>query len=125
MSAGPVRVVLVEDNEIYRSTLELLLGQESGIEVVGAVGEVGEALSVLSGADADVAVLDLRLPGLAGGEAVAAIVTALPGVAVLCLTAEATSELAEAARAAGALSVLEKDAPTREVADAIRSAARG
>lgn len=120
-----VRVLLVEDNEVYRATLELLLGQEAGIEVVGAVGDVGSATSALEGCVTDVVVLDLRLPGVSGADAVTAIDAVAPAARILCLTAEATPELTGAARAAGAWDVLEKDASTRDVADAIRSAAHG
>lgn len=120
-----VRVLLVEDNEVYRDTLELLLGQEDAIAVVGAVGDVGSARSALDGAAPDVVVLDLRLPGLSGAAAVRAIGASAPGARILCLTAEATPELTDAARAAGAWDVLEKDASTRDLANAIRSAADG
>jgi DNA-binding NarL/FixJ family response regulator len=120
----PLRVLLIEDNEVYRSTLELLLAQEEGIVVVAGVGDVGSAASHLEDVPPDVVVLDLRLPGLAGADAVAALLATAPTTRVLCLTAEATPALATAARAAGAVGVIEKDLPTREVADAIRSAAR-
>ncbi len=122
---APVRVLLVEDNEVYRDTLELLLGQEDAIAVVGAVGDVGSARSALSDAVPDVVVLDLRLPGVSGADAVQAIGASAPEARILCLTAEATPELTEAARAAGAWGVLEKDASTQDVANAIRSAAHG
>lgn len=118
-------MLLVEDNEVYRDTLELLLGQEDSIAVIGAVGDVGAARSALDDEAPDVVVLDLRLPGVSGADAVRAIGASAPDARILCLTAEATSELTDAARAAGAWDVLEKDASTRDVANAIRSAAHG
>lgn len=124
MTVPPVRVLLVEDNEVYRDTLELLLAQEEDIVVVAGVGDVTAAVGRLDGVPPDVVVLDLRLPGLAGADAVAALTAAAPSVRVLCLTAEATPALAAAARGAGAVGVIEKHLSTREVADAIRSAAR-
>ena len=96
MTVPAVRVLLVEDNEVYRGTLELLLAQEEGIVVVAGVGDVAAAVAQLDGVPPDVVVLDLRLPGLAGADAVEALAAAAPSVRVLCLTAEATPALAAA-----------------------------
>jgi DNA-binding NarL/FixJ family response regulator len=116
------RVLLVEDNAVYRSTLELLLPAE-GLEIVGAVEDGESAVEAAISARPDVVLLDLRLPGLSGAEAVAAILERAPDLAVVCLTAELEPDLGYAARAAGAIDVLDKAQPTRTIADAIRSAA--
>ena len=63
-----VRVLLVEDNEVYRSSLELLLGLQSGLAVVGAVGTGTEAAEAAERLRADVVLMDYRLPGLDGVE---------------------------------------------------------
>ena len=100
------RVLLVEDNAVYRSSLELLLGLQSGLEVVGAVGtgdEAAEAARVLA---ADVVVMDYRLPGLDGAAATRAVI-ASSGAAVVCLTAEATADEREEILRAGAVALVE------------------
>ena len=117
------RVILVEDNLVYRQTLELLLPPE-GIDVVGVAGDAEDAVGLAAALVPDVVLLDVRLPGLSGAEAVDALRAAAPTAAIVCLTGEATHEQAEAARASGALTVIDKATPTRQLADAIRSAAR-
>lgn len=117
----PTRILLVEDNEVYRATLELLLPGE-GVDVVAAVGDGAAALAVLTAIEVDVALVDLRLPGqLAGGALVAALRAQAPSVPVVCVTAEPSVEASEAALAAGALTVLDKSLPPRRLADAVRS----
>ncbi|HEX3290486.1 MAG TPA: response regulator transcription factor [Gaiella sp.] len=116
------RVVLVEDNAVYRSSLELLLGLQSGLEVVGAVGTGDEAAEAARELAADVVVMDYRLPGLDGAAATRAVVSS-SGAAVVCLTAEATADEGEEILRAGAVAVLEKGGPIDALAAAIRAAA--
>jgi DNA-binding NarL/FixJ family response regulator len=116
------RVVLVEDNAVYRSSLELLLGLQSGLEVVGAVGTGDEAAEAARDLAADVVVMDYRLPGLDGAAATRAVVSS-SGAAVVCLTAEATADEGEEILRAGAVALLEKGGPIDALAAAIRAAA--
>ena len=116
------RVLLVEDNDVYRSSLELLLGLEPSLEVVGAVGSGAEAASDASELAPDVVVMDYRMPGLDGAAATRAVI-ASSGAAVLCLTAEATVEEREEILRAGAVGLVEKGGPMQRLAEAIRSAA--
>jgi DNA-binding NarL/FixJ family response regulator len=117
------RVLVVEDSDVYRETLVLLLDAADGICVAGAVPDVGAALGTLDDRlDAGVVLLDLRLPGVSGGAAVAALRAAAPSLRVICLTGQRTSELDAEALAAGAELVLEKGVSTHDLADAIRSA---
>ena len=84
-------MLLVEDNEVYRSTLELLLDGRDGIEVVGAVADGRAAPPRLPSASTPTSsLMDFRLPGLDGAAATAAVRACAPDAAVLCLTAEAT-----------------------------------
>lgn len=118
----PTRVLLVEDSDVYRSSLELLLQLEDGIEVVGAVATGREALEQVPTSRPDVAVVDLRLPGLDGVATTAALRSASPAITVVCLTAEATAEEREAVLRAGAVAVVEKAQPIRALADLLRTA---
>jgi DNA-binding NarL/FixJ family response regulator len=116
-----VRVLLVEDNDVYRSSLELLLALQPGLEVVGAVGSGADAAGAATRHAADVVVMDYRLPGLDGAAATRAVI-AETGAAVVCLTAEATPEEREEILRAGAVALVEKGGPIERLADTIRSA---
>jgi DNA-binding NarL/FixJ family response regulator len=118
----PTRILLVEDNEVYRASLELLLGLQEGIEVVGAVGTGDEAADAAARLGADVVLMDYRLPGIDGAAATRAVV-ASSGAAVLCLTAEATPEERAEVLGAGAVGLVEKGGQIESLADAIRGAA--
>lgn len=118
----PVRVLLVEDNDVFRQALELLLGMQAGLEVVGAVSDgtaVVEACRTLS---PDVVVMDFRLPGMDGVEATTAVREEFPEIAVVCLTASASARELEALAAAGAVACLRKDQELDEIVSAIRGA---
>ena len=117
-----VRVLLVEDNEVYRATLELLLDGRDGLEVVGSVTAGDEAAAAAAELDPAVVLMDFRLPGLDGAEATAAVLVAAPNAAVLCLTAEATEADREAVLRAGAVGLVEKGRPIDDLVKAIHSA---
>ena len=116
-----VRVVLVEDNDVYRSSLELLLGLQQGLEVVGAVGSGTEAAEAARRHSADVVVMDYRLPGIDGAAATRDVIGAT-NAAVVCLTAEATPEERDEILRAGAVELVEKGGPIEALAAAIRAA---
>lgn len=117
-----VRVLLVEDNEVYRSSLELLLGLQPGLTVVGAVGTGTEAAEAAARLEADVVLMDYRLPGIDGASATREVIAA-SGAAVVCLTAEANAEERDEILRAGARGLVEKGDAVEALAAAIRSAA--
>ncbi len=119
----PIRILLVEDNDVYRASLELLLGLEGGLEVVGGVTDGAAAASACAETRADVVLMDFRLPGIDGAAATAAVRETCPGAAVVCLTAEATDAEDEAVQAAGAAALVRKGGPLAELLAAIRAAA--
>ena len=92
----PVRVLLVEDNDVFRQALILLLELQNGIEVVGAVSEGNGAVAACREHDPHVCVMDFRLPGMDGVETTIALTEACPDVAVVCLTASASPRELEA-----------------------------
>lgn len=119
----PVRVLLVEDNQVFREALELLLGFRRDVAVVGSVDDGNEAVRAARALAPDVVVMDYRMPGLDGVEAAAAIAEAAPRAAVVCLTADATPREVEALLAAGAVDCLTKDSELAQIVDAIMRAA--
>src|SRR5215218_9304756 len=118
-----VRVALVEDNQVFREALELLLGLRSDVEVVASVENGNDVVGLCGEHEPDVVVMDYRLPGLDGVQATAALREECPEVAVVCLTASANPREMEALRAAGAVACLTKDQELDEIVDAIRAAA--
>jgi DNA-binding NarL/FixJ family response regulator len=119
-----VRVVLVEDNEVYREALELLLDMNDEVEIVASLADGSEAVGVCAQLDPDVALIDYRLPGLDGVEVTAAVRFACPDVAVVCLTAEVNEREADALLEAGAVECVLKDEPLEVIVEAIKRAAR-
>lgn len=124
MEAGskPIRVLLVEDNDVFRQALILLLELQEGIEVVGAVSEGSGAVPACVEHRPDVVVMDFRLPGMDGVEATLALAEACPEVNVVCLTASATPRELDALKAAGAVDTLRKDEQLDVIVNAIRRA---
>jgi two-component system response regulator DesR len=119
----PIRIVLVEDNQVFREALELLLGLRSDVQVVAAVGDGTEALPACLEHRPDVMLMDYRLPGLDGVQATTVVREACPEVAVVCLTASANTREIEALYAAGAVACLTKDQELDEIVAAIHRAA--
>lgn len=118
----PIRILLVEDNDVFRQALELLLGLQAGLEVVGAVAEGTAVVAACDELRPDVVVMDFRLPGMDGVEATTAVLAAFPEIAVVCLTASASPRELEALAAAGAVACLRKDQELDEIVGAVRAA---
>jgi len=121
---GQILVVLVEDNDVFRDALELLLGLRSELNVIASVADGTDAARVVGELSPDVVLMDYRLPGLDGVQATRAVLAACPDTAVVCLTAEATAREREALIEAGAVGCLEKDEGLDAIVEAIHDAAR-
>jgi DNA-binding NarL/FixJ family response regulator len=119
----PVRVVLVEDNDTFRETLELLFGLRPEIEVVASLASGAAAPQVCAELRPDVVLMDYRMPGLDGAQATRAVLAAAPGVNVVCLTASVTRREVEDLKAAGAVACLTKDEDLEQIVTVLREAA--
>ena len=119
----PVRIVLVEDNEVFRDALELLLGMREDVAVVASVGDGAAAVEAAKEYRPDVVLMDYRMPGLDGIQATALVLEQVPGVAVVALTASADAAEREALVEAGAVACLMKDQELEEIVAAILQAA--
>lgn len=120
---APIRVVLIEDNDVFREALELLLGLAADIEVVAALPDGTGAVEACRRLEPDVVLLDYRLPGTDGLGVARELHAASPGVAIICLTASASPGETGALKAAGVVETLTKDEELDVIVGAIVRAA--
>jgi two-component system, NarL family, response regulator DesR len=123
--AGPIHVLLAEDQSLVRGAIAALLSMETDIEVVAQVASGDAVVPEALRTRPDVAVLDIEMPGMDGLAAAAALRRALPGCRVLIVTTFGRPGYLRQAMEAGALGFVLKDAPAAELANAIRSVAAG
>ena len=125
MPVRPIRVVVVDDHELFRRGITQVLSDEADIEVVGEAEDGPAAVATAEALAPDVVLLDLRMPGMGGIEVARRLVATLPGVRILVLTvSDEPDDLFEAVKA-GVAGYLLKEVPIHEVAEAVRSVARG
>ena len=124
---GSIRVVLADDQALVRGAFALLIGSAPDIEVVGQAGDGAEAVELARRQRADVVVMDIRMPGVDGIAATAAIASdeGLAGIRVLVLTTFESDENVLAALRAGASGFLVKDTQPAQLLAAIRTVAAG
>ncbi|MES1167300.1 MAG: response regulator transcription factor [Pseudomonadota bacterium] len=120
-----LRLLLVDDQAMFREGLRLLLGQQPDFEIVGEAGDGLAALESVRRISPDVVLMDLRMPNLGGAEATRRIKAEAPAVKVIVLTTFEEDEEVFSALRAGAAGFLLKDAPSEKLCEAIRLAARG
>lgn len=123
MTANPARVVLVEDNDIFRETLELLLGLRAEVQVIGSASGGDEAVELCARLAPDVVLVDYRMPGMNGAETTRAVLGAAPETRVICLTASVTEDEIAELRAAGAVACITKDEELDHLVRAVCDAA--
>ncbi|MFB9314803.1 response regulator transcription factor [Nocardioides plantarum] len=120
MSAGPIRLLLADDQALVRGALSALLGLEPDLEVVAEVGTGDEVVPAALRHRPDVAVLDVEMPGIDGITAAAALRVALPATRVLVVTTFGRPGYLRRALQAGASGFVVKDTPAAQLADAVR-----
>ena len=122
--AEPVRIVLVDDHELFRSGLAKML-TDRGIDVVGTAASGEAALAIAARAHPDVVLMDLSLPAMSGIEATSRLADSHPQIAVVVLTVMTDESDLIDAILAGASGYLLKDASLDEIIAGVESAARG
>ena len=120
-----IRVMIAEDQTMVRGALAALLSLEEDIEVVAEASRGDEVVPAALDAMPDVALLDIEMPGGDGLSAAAALKERLPSCRVLILTTFGRAGYLRRAMESGALGFLLKDAPSSELATAIRRVMAG
>ena len=120
-----VRVLVVDDQALFREALVTLLGARPEVEVVGEAGDGQHGLERAAALQPDVVLMDLHMPVLDGIATTRRLRVEQPGVRVLALTTFDDDEDVFAALRAGALGYLLKDVSSDRLVEAVLSAARG
>ena len=126
-NGGAYRIILVDDDALFRHNLKKILLDGSGLEVTGEAGDGIEFLERLNsaGPSADLAILDISMPRLGGIEATAKAKHLHPGMKVLILSMHREREYIQAATAAGADGYVLKEDVDLELFAAIEKIRRG
>lgn len=120
-----IRVLLVDDQALFREGLRTLLSVQADLEVVGETGNGEEAVTAVATLHPDVVLMDLRMPVLDGVAATRRITERFPQTRVIVLTTFDNDEYVFDGLRAGAVGYLLKDVPSARLFEAIRAAARG
>ncbi|MBA3747364.1 MAG: response regulator transcription factor, partial [Solirubrobacterales bacterium] len=123
--AEPLRVMVVDDHDLFRSGLRRLLDGDPDLTVIADARRGDEAVERAAELRPDVVVMDLNMPGMTGIEATRRILEVSPDSAVLVLTINDADDDVLDAVLAGASGYLLKDAKLPEIVGAIRAAAIG
>jgi DNA-binding NarL/FixJ family response regulator len=121
----PIRILLVDDQALFREGLRTLLSIQPGLEIVGEAGNGEEALRQAATLLPDVVLMDLQMPVLDGPAATRQLLSRQPGVKVIMLTTFDDDESVFEGLRAGAVGYLLKDTPSAKLVEAIQTAARG
>ncbi len=122
---GPIRVFLVDDQQMVRAGFRMLVESQDDMVVVGEAGDGGEALEKLGVTSADVVLMDVRMPRLDGVETTRRLLATADAPRVIVLTTFDLDEHAFAAIRAGASAFLLKDAAPPDLLGAIRAVRAG
>ncbi|WP_408897829.1 response regulator [Nocardioides sp. R1-1] len=122
---APIRVFLVDDQDLVRAGFRMLIDSQPDLTVVGEAGDGGEALERLAVTRCDVVLMDVRMPRLDGVEATRRLAERADPPQVIVLTTFDLDEYAFAAIRAGAAAFLLKDATPETLLDAIRTVHAG
>jgi DNA-binding NarL/FixJ family response regulator len=120
-----IRVVLVDDEQLMRGGLRMMMESTDDIEVVGEAGDGREAIDLIRQLNPDVVLMDIRMPGMDGLAATEELAQAEEPVKVLVLTTFGDESYVHRALRAGAVGFLLKDTPPEDLVHAVRKAHEG
>lgn len=122
---SPIRVMIVDDHEIVREGLQILLAEEVDFEVVGTAADGKTALALAERLNPDVIMMDLVMPDMDGIEVTRRVLSTNPSIRIMILTTFAEDQRVRDAIRAGAIGYLLKDVLKADLLRALRNTAAG
>ena len=121
----PIRIILVDDHAIVREGVRAVLDEHADFCVVGEFANGADAIAAVGALAPDVALVDLKMPGLTAPQTISGLIERVPCLRVLVFTSFGEDALIRATLDAGAIGFLLKDALQHDLVSAIRSVASG
>ena len=125
MSAGRIRILLVEDHETVREGIRMIVGAQADMEVVGEAGDGREAIERARELSPDVVLMDVSMPRMNGLKATGRLLELCPGTKVLTLTRHTDDGYLQQLLKAGVSGYVLKQSPSAVLLNAIRAVAAG
>jgi DNA-binding NarL/FixJ family response regulator len=122
---SPIKVLLVDDHEIFRNGLKELITKETDLEVAGEASSGEEALTLLSTTVPDVLIMDIRMPGINGVETAEKMLRSYPDIKIIMFSLYDNEEYIIKALSLGAKGYLLKDTSNKIFLSAIRAVYKG
>jgi DNA-binding NarL/FixJ family response regulator len=123
--SNPIRVLIADDQALFRQGLRTLLAAQPDLDVIGEAGNGEEALHLAGQTQPDIVLMDLRMPVMDGVTATQSIVAQSPNIRIIALTTFDDDQLVLNALRAGAVGYLLKDVSMQVLMDAIHAVVRG
>lgn len=120
-----IRLLIIDDHEMVREGLKAMLAAEADFTIIGDAANAGQALELVESLRPDVALLDIRLPGMSGIDVCRTITERFPETAVIILTTFTDEQLVARCIQAGARGFIVKDIERFDLKRSIRAVARG
>lgn len=114
-----IRILLVDDHQMFRNALRSLLEKTPHLEVVGETGDASEIVSLVRASSADIVCMDIGIPGMNGIEATSQLIAACPTVKVIALSTHSDHKYVQDMMAAGASAYITKVEAADELLRAI------
>ena len=118
-------ILIVDDHDVFRMGLKLLLAEEEGMQVVGEAGDGQTAIKQVRDLEPKVVVMDISMPDMDGIEATRQILSESPKTKIIALSIHGGKDYVEEMLRAGALGYVLKESALEDLHPAIRAAQRG